>query len=149
MLLSRIRRRFAAHHMLWCGLALALTLLQPFVAAHFRCDGLEDEPMLRVRSVSDTTQFETDDRPDHAQDRETTLFAQTGATTDLPNALSSALAGLLAMIFAQRPMRVALAALWAPAPRQTAEQVPQLSGAPPLALPWRRLPPMTAPPSST
>ena len=93
MLLARVRRFAASHHTLWCVLGMLLILLQPFIAVHFRCDGLEDEPMLRVRSLSDTVQFEADDRADHPADHETTVFAQAPASIDHPDAFDFA-AGL-------------------------------------------------------
>ena len=86
LLLARVRRFVDAHHKAWCVAGMLLIRRQPFIAAHFRCDGLEDEPMLRVRSASDTTQFEADDRADHPSDRETTLFAQAPASIDHPDA---------------------------------------------------------------
>ncbi|WP_418149478.1 hypothetical protein ABL841_32045 [Variovorax paradoxus] len=44
MLLARIRRFTEAHRRLWCVAGIALLLLQPFIAIHFRDDGWEDEP---------------------------------------------------------------------------------------------------------
>ena len=149
MLLARIRQFTGTHHKAWCVAGILLILLQPFIAVHFRCDGLEDEPMLRVRDASETTQFEADDRADHPTDRETTLFAQTSASIDLPNALSFALDSLLAMVFALLPLAVVLVRLTASVERAAPERVPHHSGAPPPADPWRRLPPTTAPPSGT
>jgi hypothetical protein len=147
MLLARVRQFAEAHHKAWCVAGVLLILLQPFIAVHFRCDGLEDEPALRVRGASETTQFEADDRADHPADRETTLFAQTSASIDLPNALNFALDNLLAMVFALLPLSVVLVRLAAPVAREVPERVPPHGGAPPPAEPWRRLPPTTAPPS--
>lgn len=149
MLLAYVRRFAQAHHRLWCGAGIALILLQPFIAVHFRCDGLEDEPMLRVRDAGTTTQFEADDRADHPDDRETTVFAQTPASIDLPHALSFALDNLLAMVLALLPLAVVLFRPSAPAVRDIPERVPHHSGAPPPTEPWRRLPPTAAPPSRT
>lgn len=147
MLLARVRRFAEAHYKAWCVAGVLLILLQPFIAAHFRCDGLEDEPTLRVRSASATSQFEADNRADHPTDRETTLFAQTSASIDLPNAMNFALANLLAIVFALLPLSVVLVRLAAPAEREAPERVPTRGGAPPPTEPWRRLPPTTAPPS--
>jgi len=149
MLLARIRHFAEAHHTAWCTAGILLILLLPFIAAHFRCDGMEDEPALRVRSASETTQFEADNRADHPTDRETTLFAQTAASIDLPDALGLAIDNLLAMVLALLPLAVVLVRLTVPVERTAPERVPHHSGAPPPAEPWRRLPPTTAPPSGT
>ncbi|AGU48405.1 hypothetical protein VAPA_1c12900 [Variovorax paradoxus B4] len=146
MLFARLRQFAEAHHRLRCVAGIVLILLQPFIAVHFRCDGLEDEPQLRVRSASETTQFEVDARADHSADRETTIFAQTWASIDHPHALHLALGNLLAMILALLPLVVVLVRLSAPAEREIPERVPHHSGAPPAAEPWRRLPPTAAPP---
>jgi hypothetical protein len=146
MLLARVRHFAEAHHRWWCVAGVLLILLQPFIAVHFRCDGLEDEPMLRVRSASDTTQFEADDRANHPADRETTLFAQAPASIDLPDALILALNGLLAMVLLLLPLTVAMNRPAAPIERDAPERVPPRSGSPPPPIPWRRLPPTTAPP---
>jgi hypothetical protein len=148
MLLARVRRFAASHHTLWCVLGMLLILLQPFIAVHFRCDGLEDEPMLRVRSLSDTVQFEADDRADHPADHETTVFAQAPASIDHPDAFDFALRGLLAMVLAMLPLVLAVARLAVPIVREAPERVPFLGGAPPPSAPWRRLPPTAAPPSA-
>ncbi|MFM9921976.1 hypothetical protein VLK31_03195 [Variovorax sp. H27-G14] len=149
MLLARVRRYAEAHHTVWCVLGMLLILLQPFIAVHFRCDGLEDEPMLRVRSLSDTAQFEADDRADHPSDRETTVFAQAPASIDQPDSFSFALGGLMAMVLAMLPLVLALARLKVPIVRSVPEHVPPHGGAPPPAAPWRRLPPTAAPPCPT
>jgi hypothetical protein len=147
MLLARVRRFAEAHHKAWCVAGMLLILLQPFIAVHFRCDGLEDEPMLRVRSLSDTTQFEADDRADHPNDHETTVFAQAPASIDHPDALMSALNGFMAMVFALLPLTLAAARLATPVERDAPERVPPAGGAPPPPTrPWRRLPPTAAPP---
>ena len=146
MLLARVRHFAEAHHRWWCVAGIVLILLQPFIAIHFRCDGLEDEPMLRVRSAGDTTQFEADDRADHPTDRETTLFAQTPASIDLPDALVAGLTGLMAMVLLSLPLTVAMGRLTNRVEREVPEPVPPRSGSPPPPTPWRRLPPTTAPP---
>jgi len=147
MLFARIRRFAETHHRAWCVAGVLLIFLQPFIAVHFRCDGLEDEPMLRVRSASDTTQFEADDRADHPSDRETTVFAQAPASIDHPDAFSFALGALMALVLAMLPLVLAMARLVAPIVRKAIEYVPPHGGAPPPAQPWRRLPPTAAPPS--
>lgn len=149
MLLARVRRFAETHHRAWCIAGILLIFLQPFIAVHFRCDGLEDEPMLRVRSASETTQFEADDRAEHPSDRETTVFAQAPASIDHPEAFSSALDMLMAMVLALLPLSVAIARLAVPIVRAAPEHVPPHGGAPPPARPWRRLPPTAAPPSWT
>jgi hypothetical protein len=148
MLLARVRRFAAIHRRVWCVLGVLLILLQPFIAVHFRCDGLEDEPMLRVRSLSDTVQFEADDRADHPSDRETTVFAQAPASIDHPEAIAFALGGLMAMVLAMLPLVLAVARLVVPIVRAAPEPVPTHGGAPPPSAPWRRLPPTAAPPSA-
>jgi len=149
LLLARVRRFAEAHHKGWCVAGILLIFLQPFIAAHFRCDGLEDEPMLRVRGASETTQFEADDRADHPSDRETTLFAQAAASIDHPDAFDLALGMLMAMVLAMLPLALAAARLAVPIAREAPEHVPPHGGAPPPAQPWRRLPPTVAPPSVT
>jgi hypothetical protein len=146
MLLARVRLFAEAHHRLWCVAGILLIFLQPFIAVHFRCDGLEDEPMLRVRSASDASQFEADDRADHPADRETTVFAQAPASIDHPDAFDFALSGLMAMVLAMLPLVLATARLVVPVVREAPEHVPPHGGAPPPAVPWRRLPPPAAPP---
>lgn len=152
MLLARVRQLAEAHHKMWCVLGMLLILLQPFIAVHFRCDGLEDEPMLRVRSLSDTVQFEADDRADHPNDHETTVFAQAPASIDHPDAFSAALGGLLALVLAMLPLVLSMGRLAVPIVREALERVPPHGGAPPAAsptaAPWRRLPPAAAPPLS-
>lgn len=146
MLLARVRRYVEVHRRWWSVAGVVLILLQPFIAVHFRCDGLEDEPMLRVRSASETSQFEADDRADHPADRETTVFAQAPASIDHPDALDLALNGLMAMVLAMLPLVLATARLVVPVVREAPERVPPHGGAPPPAVPWRRLPPPAAPP---
>ncbi|MBN8754493.1 MULTISPECIES: hypothetical protein [Variovorax] len=146
MLLARVRHFAETHHRLWCVAGVLLILLQPFIAVHFRSDGLEDEPMLRVRSASDTTQFEPDDRADHPSDRETTVFAQTPASIDHPDTFDFALSTFMAIVLAMLPLAIAVARLSAPIVREAPEHVPPHGGAPPPAQPWLRLPPSAAPP---
>lgn len=147
MLLARVRRFAQAHYKAWCVASMLLVLLRPFIAVHFRCDGLEDEPMLRVRNLSGITQFEADDRADHPNDHETTVFAQAPASIDHPGALMHALDGFMAMVFALLPLTLAMARLAVPVEREASERVPPHGGAPPPSTrPWRRQPPTTAPP---
>ncbi|MET3380382.1 hypothetical protein [Variovorax paradoxus] len=147
MLLARIRRFAEAHYKAWCVAGILLIILQPFIAVHFRCDGLEDEPMLRLRNLSETTQFEADDRADHPSDRETTVFTQAPASIDHPDAFKLGLNTLMAMVLALLPLAVAVARLVVPIVREAPEHVPPHGGAPPLSQPWRLLPPTAAPPS--
>jgi len=148
MLLARIRRFAEAHHRAWCLAGILLVFLQPFIAAHFRCDGLEDEPMLRVRALGEMSQFEVDDRENHASDRETTIFAQVPAGIDHPHALDAGLGTLLALVLALLPLARVAGLEIGPIGRMGPEQVPPRGGAPPPAFPGRRRPPATAPPST-
>ncbi len=146
MLLARIRRFAEAHHRAWCLAGILLVFLQPFIAAHFCCDGIEDEPMLRVRALGEMSQFEADDRENHASDRETTIFAQVPAGIDHPDTLSAGLGTLLALVLALLPLARVASRPVAPTGRIGPEQVPPRGGAPPPAFPRRRRPPPTAPP---
>jgi hypothetical protein len=146
MMLARIRTYVAAHRKRWCCAGIALVLLMPFIAVHYRCDGLEDEPMLRLHGASEAVQFEADDRAGHPADHETTVFAQTPASIDQPDAFGLGLDMLLALVLAMLPLVLAVARLIVPIVRATPEQVPTQGGAPPPSIPWRRLPPTTAPP---
>lgn len=133
----------------WCIAFVLLAALQPFIAVHFREDGWEDEPGLRIRAASATVQFEPDERPEHASSRETTLFVPSSAGTDLPDILRHGLERLMAMVLAMLPLVVALRnfprlATCAPLGRGRAA-----IRAPPLSSPWRRSPPRTAPPQAT
>lgn len=145
-MLARIRNYATTHRRRWCWAGVVLVLLLPFIAVHYRCDGLEDEPMLRLHVASEAVQFETDDRPDHPSDRETTVFAQTAASIDYPDAFGFALDTLMGIVLAMLPLVLAVARLIVPIVRTTPEHVPTHSGAPPLSMPWRRLPPTAAPP---
>ncbi|WP_413765374.1 hypothetical protein ACEN9J_33080 [Variovorax sp. Varisp41] len=146
MLLARIRRFAEAHHRAWCFAGILLVFLQPFIAVHFCCDGIEDEPMLRVRALGETSQFEADDRENHASDRETTIFAQVPAGIDHPHALNAGLNTLLALVLALLPLALIPIRPIRPASRLGPAQVPPRGGAPPPALPWKRRPPAAAPP---
>jgi hypothetical protein len=103
--------------------------------------------MLRLRNLSETTQFEADDRADHPSDRETTVFTQAPASIDHPDAFKLGLNTLMAMVLALLPLAVAVARLVVPIVREAPEHVPPHGGAPPLSQPWRLLPPTAAPPS--
>jgi hypothetical protein len=149
MLSARLRKFISTHFMWWCVCGVLLSACHPFIATHFRSDGWEDEPAVRLRVASDTVQFEADDRADHPNDRETTLFAQGAASIDLPNALQHGLDNLMALVFLLLPLTVALVRLLVPDEREPLERVPVRSGAPPPTAPWRRLPPETAPPLKT
>ena len=90
----------------WCIAFVLLAALQPFIAVHFREDGWEDEPGLRIRAASAIVQFEPDERPEHASSRETTLFVPSSAGTDLPDILRHGLERLMAMVLAMLPLVV-------------------------------------------
>jgi hypothetical protein len=148
MVSARLRRRITSSLIGWCVWGILLAALQPFIATHFRQDGWEDEPGFRIRSVSATAEFEPDERSDHANWHETTLFVPAAANIDLPNALQHGLDRLLALVLAALPLTVLLAVL---VPRATQplriRRIPNPSGAPPPAACWRRQPPSQAPPS--
>lgn len=139
-------RRLAAW---WCLGGMLLMLCQPFLAAHFRVDGWEDEPGFRIRA-NDMVRFEADDREDHPGDRETTLFVSPSASVDLPDAFRHGIDGLMAMVALLLPLSIVLPGLVQPAVRdQLPVRVPTRGGAPPPEAPWQRLPPQTAPPPTT
>lgn len=146
MLLSRIRTLIATRRRLLLAVGGLLIVLLPFIAVHFRCDGLEDEPALRLRSADATVQFEQDDRADHPHDRETTVFAQTSASIDAPDTLSHGLDLLAALALALVPLTLALIRLVEPVERGLPQRVPTQGGAPPPQSIRRRRPPPTAPP---
>jgi hypothetical protein len=52
----------------------------------------------------------------------------------------------MAMVLAMLPLVLAAGRLAAPVVREAPEHVPPHGGAPPPAVPWRRLPPPAAPP---
>jgi hypothetical protein len=149
MLSSRLRKLVSAHCMAWCLCGVLLTLCQPFLAVHFRCDGWEDEPAVRIRTVGTTTQFEADDRADHPNQREITLFAQSAARVDASHALQRGLDILAGLVLMLLPLTIALVRLVQTIERHVPLPVPTRSGAPPPTTPWRRLPPKTAPPLTT
>ena len=139
-------RRLAAW---WCLVGVLLTLCQPFLAAHFRVDGWEDEPGFRIRA-DDRVLFEADDRADHSDDRETTLFVSPSASVDLPDAFQNGIDGLMALVLLILPLSIALPAVLQDAIRKLPVRVPTRGGAPPpSAAAWQRLPPQTAPPLTT
>ena len=147
---ARLRRLPRAHRLRWCVACLLLVLLQPFIAAHFCDDGLEDEPMLRLRSMGVTAQFEAPDADDGPSGgRETTVFVQTAAGHGLFSALDAAMAHLLGAALLLLPLWAVAETPVVMTARRQPEAVAPRSGAPPASTPWRRLPPMTAPPLST
>ncbi|MGJ7581636.1 hypothetical protein ACSFA3_15745 [Variovorax sp. RHLX14] len=143
--LSSIARRMAWW---WCMGGVLLTMCQPFLAAHFRVDGWEDEPGFRIRA-GDLVRFEADDRQDHPDDRETTLFVSPSASVDLPDAFQNGIDGLMALVLLILPLSILLPGLVPPAVRERPDFVPTRGGAPPPVAPWQRLPPQTAPPLTT
>jgi len=146
---ARLRRFIAKHCVWWCLFGVLLTAIQPFIAAHFRSDGWEDEPGFRIRSVGASTQFEPDDRADHPADLETTLFVSSAASIDLPNALQHGIDHLSALVLLLLPLTVLVVLIVEPVQRLVPEPVPNTSGAPPPTALWRRRPPETAPPLTT
>ncbi|CAN5534049.1 hypothetical protein BH10PSE18_BH10PSE18_17300 [soil metagenome] len=148
MVPARLRERIASSLIGWCVCGFLLAALQPFIATHFRQDGWEDEPGFRIRSVSATAEFEPDERSEHANWHETTLFVPASASIDLPDALQHGLDRLLALVLVALPLTVLLAAL---VPRATQplriRRIPNPSGAPPPTACWLRQPPSQAPPS--
>jgi len=135
----------------WAGLlcGILLSALQPFIAVHFRQDGWEDEPGFRVRATDATVEYVPDDRPDHPTDRETTMYVPLAANIDLPNAFDHGLDMLGALVLFLAPLTIVLLVASAPRPRHLVERAARYSGPSPPAWPWRRLPPVTAPPSPT
>jgi hypothetical protein len=147
--IARYRRLLATHCLWWCVLAAVLCALHPFLYTHFQHDGWEDEPGFRVRNSEAMALFSQDDRPGHALDLETTLYAPAAAHLDQPDAFQHGLEALMALVLLLLPLTVALIRLLVPAERPACERVPFTSGAPPPARPWRRRPPQTAPPLIT
>lgn len=146
---STTLRRFLTRHLAgWCLAALCLAAVQPLLAVHFRADGWEDEPTLRVRG-GDTTRFEPDEREGHAATPEVTLFLPAAASIDLPHALQQGLDLLMALVGLLSPLAIVL---WLRVlPRQSALPgglIRCSRAPPPPAAPWRRRPPGLAPPLS-
>lgn len=146
MPIAHLRHFIAARCVGWCFFAVLLAAIQPFIAVHFRHDGWEDEPGFRIRSASESTQFEPDKRPDHPTDQETTLFVSSAANIDLPDALQHGIDNLQARLLLLLPLTVAMVLVADPVERLVPESVPNTSGAPPPTALWRRHPPETAPP---
>lgn len=143
----RLRRLLSAQCLAWWIGALLLSALQPFIAVHFRSDGWEDEPGFRIRPMSQATQFEPDDRIDHAREHETTLFVPLGAGMQSPHAIGDALGAFVALLALAVPLVVlqAVPALRRATPPPHARPCAR-GGAPPPATPWRARPPALAPP---
>lgn len=127
-------------------LAAVLCALHPFLFTHFQRDGWEDEPGFRVRNSGAMALFSDDDRPDHALDLETTLFAPAAAHLEQPDAFQHGLDALMALVLLLLPLTVALIRILVPEECAPCQQVSFTSGAPPPAMPWHRQPPQTAPP---
>lgn len=144
---TRLRRLLSTRCLAWWIGALLLSALQPFIAVHFRSDGWEDEPGVRIRPMSQTTQFEQDDRAGHSNDQETTLYVPQGAGMGATHAIGDALGAFLALLALALPLAV-LPAARAPlgaAPSRRARPRAR-GGAPPGTAPWRSRPPALAPP---
>ena len=149
MLTRRVRHLVATHGAWWCLAGIVLTALQPFLFTHFRQDGWEDEAKFCVRNVSAMALFEPDDRSDHKNELETTLYVPASAHIDVPDAFQHGLNALMALVLSLLPFMVALAQPVEPAERILHELVPHTSGAPPPTALWLSHPPKTAPPLST
>ena len=150
MVPAHLRERIMSSLIGWCVCGFLLAALQPFIATHFRHDGWEDEPGFRIRSVSATAEFEPDERSEHANWHETTLFVPTSANIDAPDALQHGIDRLLARVLVALPLTVLLGVM---VPRVTQplriRRIPNPSGAPPPASTacWLQQPPSQAPPS--
>lgn len=150
MLVFRLRRLGVLNGAWWCLVGMVLVTIQPFIGAHFCHDGLEDEPELQIRGGYEASRIEPDERTGHPDDRETTMFVPASASIDLPDTFRQAIDVLGALVLLICPLTVARVAFAARAVHAVPGKVPQLAGAPPpTATPWLRLPPETAPPSST
>jgi len=149
MSIARLRRIIAGHLAWACIASVLLLACQPFLAVHFRHDGWEDEPALRIRSVGELAQFEPDLRGGHHNELEVTLFAPTAASIDLPDALARGLDRLLALVLLGLSLTIVLLPFAVPVERPLPQRVPASSRAPPSARAWLRLPPQTAPPLTT
>jgi hypothetical protein len=125
---------------------VVLCALQPFLFTHFQRDGWEDEPGFRVRNAEAMALFSPDDRIDHQQDLETTLYAPTAAHLYSPDVFQHGLDALMALVLLLMPLTVAMMRIRVRIERVLFERVPFTSGAPPPATPWRCQPPKTAPP---
>jgi len=110
-------------------------------------DGWEAEAGFRVRNASSMALFEQDDRSDHRQELETTLYAPASAHTDLPDVFEDGLNLLMALVLLVHPLALARIRLPAHLNRSLRARAAYASGAPPPAAAWRIQPPKTAPPS--
>lgn len=142
------RRHLLAMHSMWWGMAVVLlSALQPFLFTHFRHDGWEDEPGFRVRNVAAVAIFESDPRSEPGQQLETTLFVPVATGQNLIDELDTGLAHFMSLVLLLVPLSIGLAALALPLPVRWCEAVLDAGGSsPPGAMPWRTLPPPTAPP---
>lgn len=144
------RRKFTAQCVGWCLGGVLLAALHPFLFTHFRQDGWEDEPGFRVRNSGAMAQFIADERLDHKNELEPTLYVPTAARLEVTSAFKDGLAGLMALVALLLPLAVAVMRPFSECESSTPEPVPFTSGAPPppAAEPWRTLPPQAAPPFS-
>lgn len=134
----------------WCLAGMMLVTMQPFIAAHFCADGLEDEPELQIRSGNEASRIEADDRSEHPDEWETTVFVPASASIDLPDAFQHGIDTFAALVLLIAPLTVALFQPVVRVDGAMPDKVPYLAGAPPpLAAPWLRHPPKAAPPSTT
>jgi hypothetical protein len=129
---------------------IMLMAMQPFIAAHFCSDGMEDEPELQIRGGNESSRSEPDDRGDHPHEWETTVFVAASANIDLPDVFQHGIDAFLALVLLIAALVVARFQLAVRVERTTPEQVPHPPRAPPpRAAPWLAHPPGTAPPSTT
>ena len=134
----------------WCLAAMVLVTMQPFIAADFCADGLEDEPELQIRSGNEASRIEADDRSGHTDEWETTMFVPVSASVDLPNVFQHGIDAFVALVLLIAPLTMALFRPVVRVDCAIPDKVPYLAGAPPpLAAPWLRHPPQAAPPSTT
>lgn len=149
MVQDRLRRLFATHCLCWCAVVVLLTAIQPFLFAHFRHDGWEDEPGFRIRNTQSIAMFGPDDRPDHAKELETTLAVPLSAQLDAPELLQQGIDCLLALIALLLPVTITLLMSLVPKFEPVAARIRPQSGGPPATSPWRTQPPTLAPPLTT
>ena len=146
---ARVHHLVAMHPAFWCLAWVLFAALQPFLAVHFCQDGWEDEPGFRIRNVSASAQFEPDDRADHSNELETTVFVPAAANIDHPDTFQHGLDGLMALVFLLLPLTVALCLFAVPGGKDVRVDRPPPSGASPPVTIWLRQPPKTAPPLAT
>ena len=150
MLALRLHRLIVVNCAWWCFVGIMLVTMQPFIAAHFCHDGLEDEPELQIRIGNEVGRIEPEERAEHPGERETTVFVAPSASIDLPNVFQDGIDAFVALVLLIAPLTVARFQPSVRVDRTVPEQVPRFARAPPPpATPWLRHPPETAPPSTS